>query len=161
MENKRSWMFGMVSGMMGALVASYLFRSPAPVSAEESGYPQLVGESAEFADPSGRIYARFRKEGGQSAKLSFFNTQGQALLELGLDPTGLPEIRLMSQKNNPNPKLVLRLAGTNESAQIVFRDNKNKDRMLMGLDPAKNTEDPYLVYYDKDGKKKTVFGDYQ
>jgi hypothetical protein len=120
-----------------------------------------VGESAEFTDSSGRVYARFKKEGDASAKLSFFNTQGQPLLEMGLDPSGHPEIRLISQKNNPNPKLVLRLAGSNESAQIVFRDNKSKDRMIMGLDPSKTSEDPFLVYFDKNGKKKTVFGEYQ
>ncbi|MBI4377421.1 MAG: hypothetical protein HY549_13355 [Elusimicrobia bacterium] len=44
---------------------------------------------------------------------------------------------------------------------IVWRDSRNKDRMVMGLDPYMRTEDPFLVTYDLKGRKTAVFGDYQ
>jgi hypothetical protein len=145
--------------MCGAAAVALFTGAPDHAEAFAGGAGPAVVAGAEFTDGGGRIYARLRQEGGQSAKLSFYNTQGKELLSLGLDDGGGPEIRLSSPRQDASPKLLVRLAGSNDSAQIVFRDSTGRDRLVMGLDPNRPTEDPFLVYYEKSGKQKSVFGD--
>lgn len=113
-----------------------------------------------LVDGSGQPYAEITKSSTQAAQLTFYNASGKALLKVGLGPDGLPQIALLSAKGASAPKLVMKLEGENQSAMIIWKDNHAKDRMIMGLDPTSQTEDPFLITYDRDGKKTAIFGDY-
>jgi hypothetical protein len=104
----------------------------------------------------GRTYAALDAGTGQASKLKFFDRQGHAMLEIGVEGDGLPQIRLLSAKGQP--KLTLKVMGTNQSGTIAFQDSKGKERMRLGLDPSDASEDPYLFWVDKTGARHPVFG---
>lgn len=59
--------------------------------------------------------------------------------------------------NNGHIKMLLRLAGANQSPVLIFKDSKGSDRMILGLALNDGSEDPFLTYTDSEGAH-TLFG---
>ena len=68
---------------------------------------------------------------------------------------GLPLVGLFD--NRSRLRLLLRLAGTNESPVVVMKDSAGRDRLVMGLGLNGN-EDAFLYTSDSRGHKTSVFG---
>ena len=45
------------------------------------------------------------------------------------------------------------------SALFLIKDSHDQNRILMGLDLTNPDQEPFLVWYDKTGKKHNAFGD--
>ena len=70
---------------------------------------------------------------------------------------GLPLVGLFD--NRSQLRLLLRLAGANEAPVLVFKDRSGRDRMVFGLGMS-GEEEPFLATIDRRGKKTMVFGNY-
>jgi len=57
-------------------------------------------------------------------------------------------------------RLLFRLAGSNESPVLVFKDRKHRDRMVMGMALNDRGEEPFIAFFDKSGKKHLLMGKY-
>lgn len=157
MNSRRKIALAFLAGIAGGVVPSLAPWRAAPAAAQSFNNMPFSAPGFRLTDGDGKTYALLARE-GQSSHLTFFNHEGKALLTLGIGADGLPEIALMSVKNNAVPKLEYKLVGANQSAALVFRDNKGRTRMFLGLDPNAPDEDPFFVYYDKDMNKKALFG---
>jgi hypothetical protein len=71
---------------------------------------------------------------------------------------GLPVVAMYD--NRSQLRLLLRLAGSNESPVIIFKDKSGHDRMVMGLGLNGGEEEPFLSTVDRQGHKTDVFGHY-
>lgn len=91
----------------------------------------------------------------------FYGADGKTRMQLGTytapGEAGLPMVALSD--NQGEIRLLLRLAGANESPVLIFKDKEHRDRMVMGLG-LNGEQSPFLAYFDKDGKKHMAFGDY-
>jgi hypothetical protein len=89
----------------------------------------------------------------------FYGEDGQPRLQFGTytasGEKGLPLVSLSD--NQGHIRLLLRLAGSNQSPVIIFKDSKGSDRILMGLALNDASEEPFLTYTDKTGSH-TLFG---
>lgn len=91
---------------------------------------------------------------------NFYGPDGDVRIQMGLytapGEAGLPLLGLSD--NQGELKMLFRLAGKNESPVLIMKDNQQRDRIVMGLGPHDDTQEPFLVTYDKDGQKTVVFG---
>ncbi len=62
--------------------------------------------------------------------------------------------------NSHNIRLLLRLAGRNESPVLVFKDTSHRDRMVIGLAMEGSEQEPFIAVFDKNGGKKLLTGAY-
>ena len=62
--------------------------------------------------------------------------------------------------NNGHLKMLLRIAGPNESPVLIMKDNSGNDRIVMGLSLGDPGEEPFLATFDKNGAKHMIFGEY-
>ena len=62
--------------------------------------------------------------------------------------------------NKHNIRLLLRLAGHNESPVLVFKDTNHRDRMVIGLGMEGADQEPFIAVLDKNGGKKMLTGNY-
>lgn len=94
--------------------------------------------------------------------MSVTGTDGKQRLQLGVydgsGEKGLPMVGLTD--NHDRLRMLLRLAGNNESPVIVLKDGQGRDRLVLGLDLNSETEEPFLATFDAQGQKKMVFGAY-
>jgi len=85
---------------------------------------------------------------------------GRERVQIGTYPSagerGLPLVGLFD--NGSHLRLLLRLAGPQESPVLIFKDRRGRDRMVLGL--GLNDEEPFLSTADAGGKKTNVFGHY-
>jgi len=71
---------------------------------------------------------------------------------------GLPVMTFSD--NQGRLKMLLRIAGPNQSPVLVMKDNQERDRVVLGLSLGDAGEEPFLATFDKNGVKHMVFGDY-
>jgi len=71
---------------------------------------------------------------------------------------GQPLLALYDNKHNI--RMLLRLAGRNESPVVIFKDTNHRDRMVIGLAMEGNDQDPFIAIFDKNGGKKLLTGAY-
>lgn len=71
---------------------------------------------------------------------------------------GQPLVALYDNKHNI--RLLLRLAGHNESPVIVFKDTSHRDRMVIGLGMEGTEQEPFIAVFDRNGTKKLLTGSY-
>lgn len=124
-----------------------------------SGFAIAAGEQLKaFADSSGLT----RLDIGvynDSPVQDFYGEDGKPRIQLGTyteeGEKGLPLAAFAD--NNGNIRLLLRLAGQNQSPVIIMKDSKGSDRIVMGLSLSDESEDPFLTYTDKNGTH-TLFG---
>ncbi len=62
--------------------------------------------------------------------------------------------------NRGDLRLLFRLAGSNESPVLVFKDKKHRDRMVIGMALSDRGEEPFIAFFDKSGKKHLLMGKY-
>ena len=151
MNSKWKTTLAFVAGIFGGLLAMS-FSAHVPVVHAYTA--DLSGSALRLTDSQGKPYALLEKGDHQASALAFYNQAGHARLKLGLDPEGVPYIALLSEQETP--KALFKLTGNQESALLIFKDHANHARILMGLNG--NTEDPYLVYLDKNLNRHVVFG---
>ncbi|MBS2038888.1 hypothetical protein JST97_28155 [bacterium] len=70
---------------------------------------------------------------------------------------GLPLVGLFD--NRSQLRLLLRLAGPNESPVMVLKDPRGRDRLVLGLG-LNGSGDPFCSITDSQGRKTDVFGHY-
>jgi hypothetical protein len=146
---KNIWMAGVIGGIIGACVAT-----GAPVVAQML----LEGHRLTLRGSDGQAYLDAAKLSGSGSSLCFYANGTKAPLCLGTySEDGLPFIGL---GENPRVQAILRLAGRNQSGVLVFKDKGNHDRMILGLALDNPNEEPFLVTFDKAGKKTVHFGSY-
>ena len=58
-------------------------------------------------------------------------------------------------------RLLLRLAGTNNSPVLVMKDDAGRDRIVLGLALEKAEQEPFLTVTGNDGKAREIFGEFQ
>jgi hypothetical protein len=141
---------GFAGGMLGALLVA-----ASPAGAQLSA---LLGDHLSLRDAHGRRYIDAAKSAGGGHAIFFLDGQDRSRMEVGLYDDGLPMVVLESQQHTA--KAILRLAGSNHSGVLVFKDKQNRDRMILGLDMNGLDEQPFLVTFDAQGRKKVVFGAY-
>ncbi len=147
-----------VVSFLGGLLSNFLFR-PEPVSAEEL---QRLNAYVEVLQREGLARGDPRTPG---AVLQLYAYDGQPRLQLGTysgayskSEKGLPLIGLSD--NRGGLRLLLRLAGRNESPVLVFKDKAKRDRLVIGLGLSDADEEPFIVHFDKDGTKHLLLGKY-
>lgn len=93
---------------------------------------------------------------------NLYSEQGGLRLQQGVytqsGEKGLPFIGLSDNKNQL--RFLFRLAGSNESPVMIFKDKSGKDRMVMGLGLNDGSQEPFLAYFDASGKRNMAFGIY-
>ena len=147
---KRYILVGVVGGFIGACFATAI-PAIAGMMLNGSRLTLYRGNGQSFLDAA-------EMPGGPGTSLCFYADKGQAPLCLGTYPeNGLPFIGL---GENPRVQAILRLAGRNKSGVLVFKDKGNHDRMILGLALDDPNEEPFLVTFDKSGKKTVHFGTY-
>ena len=94
----------------------------------------------------------------QADQLWLYGVDGKQRLQMGTytasSEAGLPLVGFSD--NSGNLRLLLRLAGTNESPVLVFKDKNHQDRIVLGLSPNDSSEAPFLTYMDKDGNSRQL-----
>ncbi len=95
------------------------------------------------------VQAFFGEDGKMRIQLGTYSAQG----ERGLPLVGLSD-------NNGHLRMLLRLAGPNESPVLIMKDKGGNDRIVMGLALSDKSEDPFLSVTDSSGQRKTIFGSY-
>lgn len=75
----------------------------------------------------------------------------------GAGEQGLPLVSL--NDNQGNIRMLLRLAGRNESPVLIFKDTQHRDRLVLGLG-LNADQNPFLAVFDENGTKTNVFGSY-
>ncbi len=115
-----------------------------------------------FLGPDGKVSGQVYTPEGSGAIISLNGQDGDQRLQLGTysapGEQGLPMVGLSD--NGGNLRLLLRLAGRNESPVVIFKDKEHRDRIVLGLGMEDAGEEPFLAVVDKDGNKKMIFGNY-
>ncbi len=158
----------LVGGFAGGVVSGFVGRqTPRTEAATESEQlsPGDIADVAAFlkvlrqrrvtddtiATP-GKVLELFARSGGRRLQLGTYSgrvARGEA---------GLPLMGLFDGKERL--RLLLRLAGRNESPVLVFKDRSGSDRIVFGLGLSDAGEEPFLATFDATGKKRNIFGKY-
>ena len=93
---------------------------------------------------------------------NFYGEDGKLRIQLATyvapGEQGLPMIGLSDNKGDL--RMLLRLAGSNESPVLIFKDKQHRDRMVMGLGLSDAGQEPFLAYFDDSGERHMAFGKY-
>jgi hypothetical protein len=88
----------------------------------------------------------------------FYGENGKVRIQIGTyeaaGDRGQPMISLSDKQGHE--RLLLRLAGPNESPVMLFKDDKGKNRLIIGLDTANPNQDAMISILDKDGKRTSL-----
>jgi hypothetical protein len=114
-----------------------------------TGPDQRNGGQVYFIDGSGAIISLNADDEKQRIQIGTYNGAGEK---------GLPFIGLSDNKGDL--RLLFRLAGSNESPVLIFKDRQHRDRMVMGLGLNDSGEEPFIAYFDKSGNKQMLMGSY-
>ncbi len=135
----------------GGAVSEQLFTSQVAMAA--------AGEIKAFFDQTGMKRLDIGVV-GNSPLQDFYGPDGRLRIQFGTYTTpgeiGLPLAALSD--NNGTVRLLLRLAGANQSPVLVFKDSTGNDRMVMGLSLNGEAQEPFLSYKDSKGNH-LVFGE--
>jgi hypothetical protein len=147
------------AGLLGGVLSSSI-AAGSRLMAQDT--PQLIrsaGLLIPVFDYRGHRAVQAAKLNGDGSGFYFYNAEDHNRLMAGIYPENPAEpLVSLSPDNASNAvKGLLRLAGGNHSGVVVVKDNADHDRVVMGLDLSGPDEEPFLVYFDKSGKK-AVFG---
>lgn len=149
----------LAAGLLGGLLSSSLVFAPTLAAQDAPQARRAAGVLIRDVGFGGRRGAQLAKLAGEGAGLYFFDEKDHGRLNGGIYPENpaLPFLALGPDNATNAVKGLLRLAGPNHSGVVVIKDNADRDRIVLGLGLGDPDEEPFLVYYDKSGKK-TVFG---
>jgi hypothetical protein len=139
----------------GGMVSEQLFSKPA--------YAALSESLSSFHDSGGTTRLSVGVYNGQPQE-NIMGEDGKLRMQLGTydgsviaGEKGLPVMTFSD--NLGRLKMLLRIApGNNQSPVLVMKDNKQNDRIVMGLSLNGASKEPFLVYFDSSGNKHAVFG---
>jgi len=117
----------------------------------------LSARSLELVDATGRRRILMALTDSGTPAIWFFDRNGKSRLNLGLYEDNNPFVVLNDE--NEQAMQILRTVG-NKSAPVLVMKSKGQDRTVLGLNFG-STPDPFLVYYDAQGTKKTVYGNFE
>lgn len=122
---------------------------------ENAGARLVIGEgrkaAASFlhAEGGGGVLNLYAEDGGLRVQVGSYSRGAEK---------GQPLIGLSD--NTAKLRLLLRLAGKNESPVLVFKDTAGRDRMVMGLGMNDAAQEPFIATFDQNGKKTLLTGSY-
>jgi hypothetical protein len=146
--------FGM---FLGYWVASHTL-----VAKSEANFPASMqgnvvsAQAVELVDGSGRRQVVMATSSEGSPGIWFFDKNGKARLSMGLYQDNNAVIVLNDE--NEQAVQIFRTVGS-QSAPVLVMKAHGRDRIVMGLNSSTGQE-PFLVLYDAQGVKQTVFGHY-
>ncbi len=150
--------FMSIFAVAGGVVSQPLFRIGASLAAGEDP------DRLTFPDHSGRLRLDVGVSNDQPIE-DLYGEDGKLRLQIGTytgevssSERGLPVIAFSD--NQGRLKMLLRIAGQNQSPVLVMKDNHENDRIVLGLSLNNPGEEPFLATFDKNGNKHMVFGDY-
>ncbi len=98
---------------------------------------------------------------GQGGQV-FYGENGKIRLQMGTyngsGERGLPLVALSD--NSGHIRMLMRLAGDNESPVLIMKDKSGSDRLVMGLGLSDAKQEPFLSITDAGGHRQNVFGTY-
>jgi hypothetical protein len=127
-----------LASFVGGLVGSTLFQC----SSANAQMTALTGSMLNLNGPDGKLRVQAGYYDGSYSAAE----RGQPLVAL--------------YDNSHNIRLLLRLAGHNESPVLVFKDTNHRDRMVIGLGMEGAEQEPFIAVFDKNGGKKLLTGNY-
>lgn len=154
MRNLQHQLVPFVFSALGMLAGQWLGRHGVSPPAQASDRPGTVaGSSFELVDQAGRARILMAASREGSPAIWFLDRNGKARLNLGLYEDDNAFIVLNDDRERAVQ--ILRTMGPRSAPFLVMKAD-GRDRIVMGLSGA--GEDPFLVYYDPNGQKQTVFG---
>ena len=157
MKNARLLALVVAISFVGGMASSFIFQ-PNTVNADDlaelKAYLEIAKREGQISDLSspGKVLRLYAHDGGERVQVGTYSGHHSAA-EKGLPIMGLSD-------NRAKLRLLLRLAGQNESPVLVFKDRKGRDRIVLGLALHDAGEEPFLAYFDREGKKHTLLGKY-
>jgi hypothetical protein len=152
----------LAAGFSGGVLAQLSF-APSPAMAGSG--QSLSANSIYIQDAKGKQQALFWGQSNGGGMISLMGPDGKQRIQLGSydgsyskSEKGLPLIGFSD--NQGGLRMLFRLAGSNESPVLVFKDRKHRDRMVIGLSLNGNSEEPFIAFFDKSGKKHLLMGAY-
>ena len=127
-----------LASFLGGVAGSFLFQCN---SAQAQG-SLLTGSMLTLLGPDGQMRVQAGHYDGSYSPAE----RGQPLLAL--------------YDNSHNIRLLLRLAGHNESPVLIFKDTNHRDRMVIGLGMEGADQEPFIAVFDRNGGKKLLTGAY-
>lgn len=144
--------FSALGMILGHQVAD---RWATPVARAESRPGVVSTRELELVDAQGRRQIVMGTSGEGSPGIWFFDKDGKVRLSLGLYADNTASIVLNDAQERAVQ--IFRTMGP-ASAPFLVMKAEGRDRIILGL--SGKGQDPFLVYYDADGKKQTAFGSY-
>lgn len=93
--------------------------------------------------------------------LFFFDDESVARMYMEIFPDNENSNIVMSQRKiGDNPKLMFRTDHSNQNVMLFLKNEADQHRIDMGIDIDGPDENAYLVYWNGDGKKQTLFGSF-
>jgi hypothetical protein len=146
-----------LASFLGGMVSQTLFNAKC---ASAQGQQTLSTERLYFVGPDGRDGGQVYFSNGSGAIMSLNAENGKQRIQIGTyneqGEKGLPFIGLWD--NAGALRLLFRLAGSNESPVLIFKDRQGSDRIVMGLGLTDAGQEPFIAYTDQHGNKKTLLG---
>jgi hypothetical protein len=149
----------LAASFLGGMASNVLFTAK---SASAQSQQTLNAERLYFTGPDGRNGGQVYFVDGSGAIISLNADDQKQRIQIGTyngaGEKGLPFIGLSDNKGDL--RLLFRLAGSNESPVLIFKDSQHRDRMVMGLGLNDSAEEPFIAYFDKSGNKQMLMGSY-
>jgi hypothetical protein len=152
--NVGAFVFSAAGLLLGHWIAS---RSP---TVEARGEPApaegvVSAREIELVDAQGRRLVLMATSAEGRPGMWFYDRNGKARLSLGL--YGDDNASLVLNDDHEQAVQIFRTLGPRSDPFLVMKA-QGRDRIILGLGgPDAN---PFLVYYDADGTKRTAFGNY-
>lgn len=144
-----------LSSFMGGAMMMFLMNAGTSFARDANSYfnvsDSLNARGVEtYVDQGNAVQNIYAADGKIRLQMGTYNRPGEA---------GLPLMGMSDNKGNL--RMLLRLAGPNEAPVIIMKDNSHRDRVVMGLALGDEGEEPFLAVFDRNGKKKMIFGEYR
>ena len=153
----KNLVFSAVFGALGAFAYSALARAPVAAQAERRG-PIVNARGINLIDSQGRLRAQIGfAKGGDAPGIWLMDEKGVARAIMGLyeDDSGYFGI----QDATGAMSELMRTFGPKHSPLLIFKKD-GEDAMIQGLNPTA-TQEPFLFSYERDRRRKMIFGAYE
>jgi len=141
-----------LGGFLGYLIAHHSVGVGSAVAATQT----ISATRIELVDSRGMRQVVMGTSAEGSPAIWFFDRYGKNRLNLGLYGDGNAEVVL--NDHNEQAVEILRSVGPS-SAPVLVQKSGGSDRLVMGINWAGDRE-PFLVLYDAQGSKRSLFGRY-